>query len=96
MITHQPVNNHDDMQKVVDGILDEIGLSWDELDGKLTFAGLDPIMNTTLKVGAAGGILGAVNSLASHPPRAGFLQTRVAAAPNSETGKSNSQCESVG
>ncbi len=65
MITHQPVNNQDDMQKVVDGILNEIGLSRDELDGKLTFAGLDPIMNTTLKVAAAGGILGAVNSLAS-------------------------------
>lgn len=65
MINHQPVNNHDDMQKVVDGMLDEIGLSRDELDGKLTFAGLDPVMNTTLKVGAAGGILGAVNSLAS-------------------------------
>ena len=65
MITEQPVNNHDDMQKVVDGILKEIGLSRGDLDGKLTFAGLDPIMNTTLKVAAAGGILGAVNSFAS-------------------------------
>jgi hypothetical protein len=65
MITDQPINNHDDMQKVVDGILKEIGLSRGDLDGKLTFAGLDPIRNTTLKVGAAGGILGAVNSFAS-------------------------------
>jgi crotonobetainyl-CoA:carnitine CoA-transferase CaiB-like acyl-CoA transferase len=65
MITHQPVNNHDDIQKVVDGILDEIGLSRGDLDGKVTFAGLDPIMPTTLKVGAAGGILGAVNSFAA-------------------------------
>jgi hypothetical protein len=65
MITHQPVNNQDDMQKVVDGILDEIGLSRGDLDGKVTFAGLDPIMPTTLKVGAAGGILGAVNSFAA-------------------------------
>ena len=48
MITQQPVNNHDDMMKVVDGMLDEIGLSRGDLDGKLTFAGLDPIMNTTL------------------------------------------------
>ena len=65
MITHQPVNNHDDMMKVVDGMLDEISLSRGDLDGKVTFAGRDPIMNTTLKVGAAGGIIGAVNSFAS-------------------------------
>ena len=26
MITHQPVNNHDDLAKVVDGLLEEAGL----------------------------------------------------------------------
>ena len=61
----EPVNNHDDIQKAVDTILDGIGLSRGDLDGKLTLAGLDPIMSTTLKVGAAGAILGSVNSIAS-------------------------------
>jgi hypothetical protein len=65
MITNRPVNNHDDIQNAVDNMLDEIGLSRGDLDGKVTFAGLDPIMATTLKVGAAGAILGSVNSLAS-------------------------------
>ncbi len=65
MTFSQPVNNHDDMLKAVDTMLDGIGLSRGDLDGKLTFAGLDPIMGTTLKVGAAGAILGSVNALAS-------------------------------
>ena len=53
MITNQPVNNHEDLIEVVDGLLEEVGLDRNELGGKMTFAGLDPIRPTRLKVGAA-------------------------------------------
>ena len=65
MDTNIPVNNHDDLLQNVDTMLQGIGLSRGDLDGKLTFAGLDPVMNTTLKVASAGAILGSVNALAS-------------------------------
>ena len=54
MITDQPVNNHDDLLKVTSGILNEVGLDLNELGGDLTFAGMDPIRPTRLKVGAQG------------------------------------------
>jgi crotonobetainyl-CoA:carnitine CoA-transferase CaiB-like acyl-CoA transferase len=65
MITHQPVNNHEDLLKVVDGILGEAGLDRNDTGGKVTFAGLDPIRPTVLKVGAASAIVAAANSIAS-------------------------------
>jgi hypothetical protein len=52
MITHQPVNNHDDLLKVVDGLLAETGISLKDFGGNLTFAGMDPIRPTVFKVGA--------------------------------------------
>ena len=54
MIINQTVDNHDDLLKVVDNLLSEAGVYREELGGKLTFAGLDPIRPTVLKVGAAG------------------------------------------
>jgi len=65
MITHQPVNNHDDLLKVVDGILNELGLSLKDFGGKLTFAGMDPIRATVFKVGATSAIVAAANAVAS-------------------------------
>ena len=54
MITHQTVENHDDLLKVVDNMLSEAGIDRGDLNGELTFAGLDPIRPTVLKLGAAG------------------------------------------
>ena len=36
MLTDQPVNNHDDMHKVTDNMLHEVGLSIDNCGGKVT------------------------------------------------------------
>ena len=65
MIVDQTVNNHDDLFKVVDNLLTEAGLDRKDLGGKLTFAGLDPIRPTVLKVGAAGAAVVAANAVAS-------------------------------
>ena len=65
MITHQPVNNHDDLLKVTGGILSEVGLDLNELGGDLTFAGLDPIRPTRLKVGAASAAISGANAVTS-------------------------------
>jgi len=65
MITHQPVNNHDDLLKVIDGLLAEAGLDRKDTGGKVTFAGMDPIRPTVLKVGAASAAVVAANSAAS-------------------------------
>ena len=65
MITDQPVNNHEDLLKVVDGLLAEAGLDRKDFGGKLTFAGLDPIRPTVLKVGAASAAVAAANSIAA-------------------------------
>jgi hypothetical protein len=54
MIFNQTVENHEDLLKVVDNMLSEVGVSRSELKGEVTFAGLDPIRPTVLKVGAAG------------------------------------------
>ena len=61
MMFNQTVNDHDDLLKVVDNLLTEAGLDRQELGGKLTFAGLDPIRPTILKVGAAGAAVIAAN-----------------------------------
>ena len=65
MITHQPVNNHDDMLKALDNVLSDAGLDRSDLDGNVTFAGLDPIRPTPIKVAAGGSIVGAADALAS-------------------------------
>jgi len=65
MITNQPVNNHDDLLKVIDGILNEVGLDRNELDGKMTFAGMDAIRPTRLKVGCASAAISGANAIAS-------------------------------
>ncbi len=65
MIVNQTVDNHDDLLKVVDNMLSEVGLDRAELGGELTFAGLDPIRPTVLKVGAAGAAVIAANAVAS-------------------------------
>lgn len=64
MITNQPVNNHDDMHKVTDDMLREIGLTIDDCGGKVTFAGAEPVRKTVLKAGAAPAIILAANAVA--------------------------------
>ena len=49
MNTYQPVNNHDDLLKVVDGLLAEAGLNRKDMGGKMTFAGMDPIRPTSAR-----------------------------------------------
>jgi hypothetical protein len=39
MIINQTVNNHDDLLKVVDNMLSEVGVDRKDLKGELTFAG---------------------------------------------------------
>lgn len=65
MITDQPVNNHEDLLKVVDGLLEEAGLNRKDLGGKLTFAGMDPIRPTVMKVGCASAAITGANAIAS-------------------------------
>ena len=74
MITSQPVNNHDDLMTVVDGLLGEMGLDRRDTGGKLSFAGLDPLRPTVLKTGAASAAVagaGAVASAILHRQRGG-------------------------
>jgi crotonobetainyl-CoA:carnitine CoA-transferase CaiB-like acyl-CoA transferase len=59
-----PVNNHDDMRKVTDGILREVGLSIEDSGGKVTFAGKEPVRKTVMKAGAAPAIILAANAIA--------------------------------
>src|SRR5436190_13807048 len=61
----QTVNSHDDLLKVVDNLLGEAGLNRRDLKGNITFAGLDPIRETVLKVGACGAASGVANAVAS-------------------------------
>ena len=61
----QTVDSHEDLFKVVDNLLSEVGVDRKDLKGKLTFAGLDPIRPTVLKVGAAGAAVGAANAILS-------------------------------
>jgi hypothetical protein len=65
MIINQPVSNHDDLLKVVDNMLGEAGLNRADLKGELTFAGLDPLRPSVLKVGAAGAAVVAGKAIAS-------------------------------
>lgn len=65
MITNQPVNNHDDLLKVVDGLLEEVDLDRNELGGKMTFAGMDPIRPVRLKVGCISAAITGANAVTS-------------------------------
>ena len=65
MITDQPVNNHEDLLKVLDGMLAEAGLDRSDTGGEVTFAGMDPIRPTVLKVGSASAIVAAANAVAA-------------------------------
>jgi crotonobetainyl-CoA:carnitine CoA-transferase CaiB-like acyl-CoA transferase len=65
MFPYQPVNNHDDLLKVVDGLLLEAGLDRKDTGGAVTFAGADPIRPTHIKVGSAAAAVTAANAIAS-------------------------------
>jgi crotonobetainyl-CoA:carnitine CoA-transferase CaiB-like acyl-CoA transferase len=65
MHTHQPVNTHEDLLGVVDGLLGELGLDRRDTGGTVTFAGLDPLRPTVLKVGAAAASIAAAGAIAS-------------------------------
>jgi len=64
MITDQQVDNHDDMKKVADNILREVGLTIEDSGGKVTFAGAEPVRKTVMKAGAAPAIILAANAVA--------------------------------
>ena len=64
MITDQPVTNHDDMQKVTDNMLREVGLTIKDSGGKVTFAGKEPVRKTVMKAGATPAIILAANAVA--------------------------------
>jgi len=64
MITEQPVNNHDDLMNVLDAMLAEVGLDRSDTGGTVTFAGMDPIRQTVLKVGVASAVVAAANAIA--------------------------------
>jgi crotonobetainyl-CoA:carnitine CoA-transferase CaiB-like acyl-CoA transferase len=63
MITHQPVNNHDDMRMVTDNILRDAGMTIDDSGGKVTFDGADPVRKTVVKVGSAVSCILAANAV---------------------------------
>jgi len=65
MRTNQPVSSHEDLVGVVDGLLAEMGLDRSQAGGNLTFAGLDPLRPTVLKVGAASAAIAAAGSIAT-------------------------------
>src|ERR1700753_478259 len=65
MFSYQPVHNHQDLLNVVDGLLQEAGLDRKDMDGQITFAGMDPIRPTHIKVGCASAALSGANAIAS-------------------------------
>ena len=65
MLNYPIVNNHDDLTEVVDLILREAGLDRKDQGGALTFAGMDPIRPTHIKVGSASAAVTAANAIAS-------------------------------
>lgn len=65
MFTYETVNSHSDLLKVVDGILGEASINRSDAGGKLTFAGMDPIRPTNIKVGCASAAVTAANAVAS-------------------------------
>jgi crotonobetainyl-CoA:carnitine CoA-transferase CaiB-like acyl-CoA transferase len=65
MFSYRPVSDHQDLLNVVDGLLQEAGLDRMDMDGQLTFAGMDPIRPTHIKVGCASAALSSANAIAS-------------------------------
>ncbi len=71
MITDQPVNNDDDLRKVTDNILRDVGMTIEDSGGmtiedsggKVTFAGKEPVRKTVMKVGAATAAVLAANAV---------------------------------
>src|SRR6266567_4356367 len=65
MLNYRIVDNHDDLTKVVDLILSEAGLDRKDQGGEMTFAGMDPIRPTHIKVGCASAAVTGANAIAS-------------------------------
>jgi crotonobetainyl-CoA:carnitine CoA-transferase CaiB-like acyl-CoA transferase len=65
MFSYRPVNDHQDLLNVVDGLLQEAGLDRKDMDGQITFAGMDPIRPTHIKVGCASAAISGANAIAS-------------------------------
>jgi crotonobetainyl-CoA:carnitine CoA-transferase CaiB-like acyl-CoA transferase len=65
MFSYQPVLNHQDLLNVADGLLQEAGLNRGDFGGQITFAGMDPIRPTHIKVGCASAAISGANSIAS-------------------------------
>lgn len=67
MKPYKEIHNHDDLLWTVDAILDEAGLDRKDLGSecKLTFAGMDPIRPTSIKVGCASAAITGANAVAS-------------------------------
>ena len=65
MLSYESVNDHDNLLTVVDGLLQEAGLDRKDLGGRITFAGMDPIRPTHIKVGCASAAVTAANAAAS-------------------------------
>jgi crotonobetainyl-CoA:carnitine CoA-transferase CaiB-like acyl-CoA transferase len=65
MLEYPIVEDHDDLTTVVDLILEEAGLSRSDQGGTLSFAGMDPIRPTHIKVGSVSAAVTAANAIAS-------------------------------
>ncbi len=64
MILDQVVTTHDDMHKVADDMLREVGMGIGDCGGSVTFAGMEPVRKTVIKAGAAPAIILASNAVA--------------------------------
>ena len=60
----QPVETHEDLKKVTDNILREVGMEIGDSGGEVTFAGKDPVRKTVVKVGGATAAVLAANAVA--------------------------------
>jgi crotonobetainyl-CoA:carnitine CoA-transferase CaiB-like acyl-CoA transferase len=65
MLNYPVIKDHADLTRAVDLILSEAGLDRAEQGGDLTFAGMDPIRKTRLKVGCAAAAVTAANAVAT-------------------------------
>jgi crotonobetainyl-CoA:carnitine CoA-transferase CaiB-like acyl-CoA transferase len=65
MFPYKAVNNHEDLLAIVDGLLQESGLDRKDSGGEITFAGMDPIRPTHIKVGCASAAVSGANAIAS-------------------------------
>lgn len=65
MLNYPVVKDHTDLSQVVDLILREAGLDRSSQGGSLTFAGMDPIRKTHIKVGSLSAAVIAANSVAT-------------------------------